>query len=64
MGRAKSKPKPEAVVLPPEFDDDEEDATGGGIPDDDGWIHLREQGKEKPSGEDKKPKRQSARRRS
>ncbi len=59
MGRTKPQPKPEAVILPPELDDDEEHA-GGGIPDDDGWIHLK--GKE-PEREDEKPKRQPARRR-
>jgi hypothetical protein len=58
MGRAKSKPHPEAVILPPELDDDEENA-GGGIPDEDGWIHL--EGKE-PKREDEKPKRRSTRR--
>ena len=55
MGRAKAKPKPEAVILPPELDDDE-DLEGGGIPDDDGWIHL--EGKEPADGEEK-PKRKS-----
>ena len=49
MGRARAKPKPEAVILPPELDDDEEQ-EGGGIPDDDGWIHLN--GKEPAGGED------------
>jgi hypothetical protein len=58
MGRAKAKPKPEAVILPPELDDDE-DLEGGGIPDDDGWIHL--EGKEPADGEEK-PKRKSRRR--
>jgi hypothetical protein len=58
MGRAKAKPKPEAVILPPELDDDE-DLEGGGIPDDDGWIHLK--GKEPADGEEK-PKRKSRRR--
>lgn len=39
--RRQAKPKPEAVILPPEFDeDDDETVGGGGIPDDDGWIHL------------------------
>ncbi len=60
MGRAKSKPQPEAVILPPELDDDDEHA-GGGIPDEDGWIHLRDKRKE-PKREDEKPKRRSARR--
>lgn len=58
MGRAKSKPKPEAVILPPDLDDDEEN-SGGGIPDDDGWIHLQE--KEPADGEEK-PKRKPRRR--
>jgi hypothetical protein len=61
MGRA--KPKPKAVILPPDLDDDEEFA-GGGIPDEDGWIHLREKRKEKANGEDEKPKRRTGRRRS
>lgn len=60
MGRAKAKPKPEAVILPPELDDDDDDQLGGGIPDDDGWIHL--QGKE-AKREDEKPKRRPTRRR-
>jgi hypothetical protein len=60
MGRAKSKPVTEAVILPPELDDDEEH-VGGGIPDEDGWIHLK--GKE-PQSEDEKPKRRTSRRRS
>lgn len=33
------KPKPEAVILPPEYDDVDED-TGSVLPDDDGWITL------------------------
>ncbi len=37
MGKATP---PKGVILPPELDDDEEIA-GGGIPDDDGWIHLK-----------------------
>ena len=45
--------------MPPDLDDDEEH-SGGGIPDDDGWIHLK--GKE-AQREDEKPKRQPARRR-
>ena len=60
MGRTKPQAKPEAVILPPDLDDDDEFA-GGGIPDEDGWIHLK--GKEAPS-EDEKPKRRTARRRS
>jgi hypothetical protein len=60
MGRAKPKPQPEAVILPPDLDDDEEHA-GGGIPDDDGWIHL--EGKEPKREGDEKPKRRPARRR-
>jgi hypothetical protein len=59
MGRTKPKPKPEAVILPPELDDDEESA-GGGIPDEDGWIHL--EGKE-AQREDEKPKRRRPSRR-
>jgi hypothetical protein len=62
MGRAKSKPKqPEAVILPPELDDDDEHA-GGGIPDEDGWVHLK--GKEPKREDEAKPKRRSTRRRS
>jgi hypothetical protein len=60
MGRTKPPAKPEAVILPPDLDDDEENA-GGGIPDDDGWIHL--QGKD-AKGEEAKPQRRPARRRS
>ena len=60
MGRAKAKPQPEAVILPPELDDDDDNA-GGGVPDEDGWIHLK--GKEPERGEEK-PKRKPARRRS
>ena len=52
MGRTKPKPKPEAVILPPDLDDDDE-CGGGGIPDEDGWIHL--EGKE-PQREEAKPK--------
>lgn len=33
------KPKPQAVILPPELDDDDEEA-GSVMPDDDGWITL------------------------
>jgi hypothetical protein len=58
MGRAKATPPAKAVILPPELDDDE-DCGGGGIPDEDGWIHV----KEKPRDEEK-PKRRPARRRS
>jgi hypothetical protein len=58
MGRTKPPAKPEAVILPPDLDDDEENA-GGGIPDDDGWIHLK--GKEPADGETpkRKPRRRS-----
>jgi len=59
MGRAKAQPKPEAVILPPDLDDEDEQA-GGGIPDDDGWIHLREKPKEGADGEEK-PKRKPRR---
>jgi hypothetical protein len=59
MGRTKPQPKPEAVILPPELDDDEEHA-GGGIPDEDGWVHLK--GKE-PQREDETPKRRRPSRR-
>jgi hypothetical protein len=58
MGRAKPKPA-EAVILPPDLDDDDEFA-GGGIPDEDGWIHLK--GKEAPSEGEAKPKRRTGRR--
>jgi hypothetical protein len=61
MGRAKPKPQPEAVILPPELDyDDDEESAGGGIPDDDGWVHL---GRKEPEREDEKPKRRPGRRR-
>lgn len=60
MGRTKPKPKPEAVILPPELDEDDDEFAGGGIPDGDGWIHL--EGKE-PSLEDEKPKRRRSSRR-
>lgn len=33
------KPKPKAVILPPEYDDIDED-TGSVMPDDDGWVTL------------------------
>jgi hypothetical protein len=59
MGRQKAKPRPEAVILPPELDDDDDNA-GGGIPDDDGWIHL--EGKEPKREDEAKPKRRSTRR--
>lgn len=64
MGRQRAKPKPAtqppADVSPFDSDDDEDEVTGGGIPDDDGWVHLK--GKE-PEREEAKPKRRSARRR-
>jgi hypothetical protein len=59
MGRTKPPAKPEAVILPPDLDDDE-DCAGGGIPDDDGWVHLK---RKEAQLEDEKPKRRSARRR-
>lgn len=64
MGRAKSKPVPEAVILPPDLDDDEEH-TGGGVPDDDGWVWLKDGTKRRrePDGEGEKPKRRRASRR-
>lgn len=58
MGRAKAQPKPEAVILPPDLDDEDEQA-GGGIPDEDGWIHLK--AKEPADGKEA-PKRKSRRR--
>ena len=58
MGRSKAQPKPEAVILPPDLDDEDEQA-GGGIPDEDGWIHLK--AKESADGKDA-PKRKSRRR--
>ena len=59
MGRAKAQPKPEAVILPPDLEEEYDDQAGGGIPDDDGWIHLK--GKE-PTDAEEKPKRRSRRR--
>ena len=41
MPRPRKQPKQEAVILPPELDDDDEDA-GSVIPDDDGWIALKQ----------------------
>jgi hypothetical protein len=56
MGRRATKQrKTQAVILPPDLDEDEEIA-GGGIPDEDGWIYLRNKRKEKASGEET-PKR-------
>ena len=56
MGRQRAKPKPAtqppADVSPFDSDEEEEDVAGGGIPDDDGWIHLREKQKEGAGGED------------
>jgi len=43
--RRPAKPKPKAVILPPELDDDDEEA-GSVIPDDDGWIALESKPKE------------------
>lgn len=34
------KPKPKAVILPPELDDDSDEEQGSVIPDEDGWITL------------------------
>jgi hypothetical protein len=60
MGRAKAKPQPDAVILPPDLDEDDDECGGGGIPDEDGWIHLE---KKEPNREDEKPKRRPGRRR-
>ena len=60
MGRTKPKPKPEAVILPPELDEDDDEFAGGGIPDGDGWIHLET---EEPNREEEKPKRRRSSRR-
>jgi hypothetical protein len=64
MGRSRSSPKsktkPPAAIGPFDNEEDDEEVSGGGIPDEDGWIHLRE--KKEPEREDKKPKRRSARR--
>jgi len=62
MGRQRAKPttKPPADVSPFDSEDDEEDVAGGGIPDDDGWIHLKR--KEQPDGKEtpkRKPRRRS-----
>jgi hypothetical protein len=67
MGRQRSKPKPKAQppadISPFDSDEEDDDVAGGGIPDDDGWIHLREKQKE-PERENKTPKRKPTRRRS
>jgi len=64
MGRQRSQPKPSPQppvdVSPFDSDEDEDDVAGGGIPDDDGWIHLK--GKDAES-EEAKPTRRPARRR-
>ncbi len=39
--RKQPKPKPDAVILPPELDDDDEEG-GSVIPDDDGYITLKQ----------------------
>lgn len=56
MGRQRAKPKPKtqppADVSPFDSDEEEDEVAGGGIPDDDGWIHLREKQKEPADGED------------
>lgn len=47
--RKQPKPKPEAVILPPELDD--EDAEEGSVmPDDDGWITLEQSGADPVAG--------------
>jgi hypothetical protein len=62
MGRQRAKPKPKkqppADVSPFDSDEEEDEVAGGGIPDDDGWIHLK--GKEPADGET--PKRKPGRR--
>jgi hypothetical protein len=60
MGRAKAKPQPDAVILPPDLDEDDDEFAGGGIPDGDGWIHL--EGKEPKREDEAKPKRRAGRR--
>jgi len=64
MARQRSKPKPKsqppADVSPFETGEDDDDVAGGGIPDEDGWIHLK---KKEPASEDEKPKRRSPKRR-
>jgi len=66
MGRQRAKPKPTkqppAGVSPFDSDEEEDEVVGGGIPDDDGWIHLRERQKEGACGKDEgkaKPSRGS-----
>ncbi len=46
---------PKGLILPPELDDDE-DASTGGIPDDDGWIHLKEKQDGLSEGDSRKRK--------
>jgi hypothetical protein len=64
MGRQRSKPKPKtqppADISPFDSDDEEDEVAGGGIPDDDGWIHLKR--KEQADGKET-PQRKSRRRR-
>jgi hypothetical protein len=63
MGRQRSKPKlktqPPADVSPFDSDEEEDDVAGGGIPDDDGWIHLK---RKEPTDGTEKPKRRTRRR--
>jgi hypothetical protein len=64
MGRQQSKPKPKtqppADLSPFDSDEEEDDVAGGGIPDDDGWIHLKR--KEQTDGTET-PQRKPRRRR-
>lgn len=65
MARRPPQPKPApppADLSPFEVGDDDDEVAGGGIPDEDGWIHLKE--KEPKREDEAKPKRRSARRRS
>ncbi len=47
--RKQPKPKPDAVILPPELDDDDEEG-GSVIPDDDGWITLKQGSRDSGAG--------------
>lgn len=62
MGRQRAKPKPATQppvdVSPFDESDEEDEVAGGGIPDDDGWVHLK---RKEAQREDKKPKRRTAR---
>lgn len=49
------KPKPQAVILPPELDDDDEE-IGSVIPDDDGWIALEQGDADSRDGSAGKPR--------